>query len=91
VAAGRTDAAIALTENSPAPTTTAAPQWRVIDLITVVAVRLQAADHIGVTETLEAAVREATIQRLPYQLQRVRGTDGRELHDIRTAESQSLD
>ncbi|MFB7741901.1 helix-turn-helix domain-containing protein [Streptomyces sp. NPDC056132] len=75
---GRVDVAIQLTESSPAPTLTVAPQWRVIELVTVAGIMLAAHDLHGATTALDAAVSEATAQRLPHQLQRViRTAEGR--------------
>ncbi|MBO2454192.1 helix-turn-helix transcriptional regulator [Actinomadura barringtoniae] len=90
LATGRTNAAIDLVDRSPAPTTTVAPQWRVIELVTVANVRLLAGDPSGAHESLEAAVREAATQRLPHQLQRVMRTAGDHLPEIKINAAQAL-
>jgi len=74
VATGRAREAIRLVGASPAPTTTVALQWRVIELVTVGHVQLLAGDRNGAAESLDAAVREAVVQRLPHQLQRIMRT-----------------
>ncbi|WP_178880408.1 helix-turn-helix domain-containing protein [Streptomyces acidiscabies] len=71
VTTGRITEAIQLVEHGPAPTTAVAPQWHVIQRITMAHVQLFADDRKGAREFLEAAVREAAVQRLPHQLQRV--------------------
>ncbi|WP_433892744.1 helix-turn-helix domain-containing protein [Streptomyces sp. CA-111067] len=90
VATGRTAAAIRLVENDPVPASTVAPQWRVIAMVTTAHVRLNAADHHGAAGMLTAAINEATIQRLPHQLQRVNRVAGRHLPDITTAGQEAL-
>ncbi|MEW1829033.1 helix-turn-helix domain-containing protein [Streptomyces sp. NPDC088196] len=92
MATDRTDIAIQLIEQgSPVPTTTVAPQWRVIELITVAQVRLAADDHGNAAQSLHTAVDEAVRQRLPHQLQRiVRAADHR-LPEIREAADHALD
>ncbi|QNP68826.1 hypothetical protein IAG44_04705 [Streptomyces roseirectus] len=66
MATGRTAEAIRLVEHGgPATATAVAPQWRVIQRITMAHVQLLAADDTGAAELLEDAVREATAQRLP--------------------------
>jgi transcriptional regulator with XRE-family HTH domain len=92
MATGRTDIAIQLIEQgSPVPTTTVAPQWRVIELITVAQVRLAADDHGSAAQSLHTAVDEAVRQRLPHQLQRiVRAADYR-LPEIREVADHALD
>ncbi|MFM9442605.1 helix-turn-helix domain-containing protein [Streptomyces acidiscabies] len=79
MATGRTTEAIRLVElGGPAATIAVAPQWHVIQRITMAHVRLLAADRMGAVELLEDAVREAAAQRLPHQLQRViRVAEGR--------------
>ncbi|MFD9483635.1 helix-turn-helix domain-containing protein [Streptomyces sp. NPDC059991] len=91
VATGRTATAIRLVEDSPAPTTTVAPQWRVIELVTVAHIMLLADDLRGATATLETAVAEATTQRLPHQLQRIIRTAGNRLPELRAAAAEVLD
>ncbi|MEV7886927.1 helix-turn-helix domain-containing protein [Streptomyces sp. NPDC002817] len=92
ISTGRTDAAVGLVERgSPVPTTTVAPQWRVIELVTVAQVRLIAKDPTGAAQSLGTAVGEAIRQRLPHQLQRImRAADGR-LPDIAETAGQALD
>jgi transcriptional regulator with XRE-family HTH domain len=90
-ATGRTNAAIKLAEQGPAPTTTAAPQWRVIHMVTAAGVRLRAEDRGGAGQLLEAAIGEATALRLPHQLQRIIRAAGRDLPDITEAAAQALD
>ena len=92
MATDRTDIAIQLIEQgSPVPTTTVAPQWRVIELITVAQVRLAADDQGSAAQSLHTAVDEAVRQRLPHQLQRiVRAADHR-LPEIREVADHALD
>ncbi|MEC4020487.1 helix-turn-helix domain-containing protein [Streptomyces sp. H27-D2] len=90
VATGRPAEAIRLADSSPAPTMTVAPQWRVIELVTVAHVRLLADDRNGAAESLTVAVREAVTQRLPHQLQRVVRTAGGHLPAVRDLASQAL-
>ncbi|UKY47881.1 hypothetical protein [Streptomyces inhibens] len=91
VSTGRTDVAMRLVEQSPAPTTVVAPQWRVIELITVAHVQLLADDRGGAAESLDSAIREAATQRLPHQLQRIMRTAGARLPAQHAAASQSLE
>ncbi|CAL9312636.1 helix-turn-helix domain-containing protein [Streptomyces sp. SudanB182_2057] len=89
---GRTDVAIQLVERgSPVPTTTVAPQWRVIELITVAQVRLAADDRGGAAQSLHSAVEEAVRQRLPHQLQRIVRAAHRRLPEIRDVAAHALD
>lgn len=91
IGTGRTRAAIRRAEQgAPAPSTSVAPQWRVIELITTGRVRLLAGDHQGATELLVGAVREARAQRLPHQLQRVLRAAGGTLPAARDAADQAL-
>lgn len=91
LATGRPDAAVHHADRSPAPTTAVAPQWRVIELVTLGRVQLLAHDRRGAGESLTAAAREAAAQRLPHQLQRIiRAADDR-LQDIRGLAQQELD
>ncbi|MER0476928.1 helix-turn-helix transcriptional regulator [Streptomyces sp. Edi2] len=72
VATGRPRTAIREVEcGAPTATTTVAPQWRVIELITVGRVRMLAGDARAAADLFDAATREATVQRLPHQLQRI--------------------
>ncbi|MEU1819957.1 helix-turn-helix transcriptional regulator [Streptomyces abikoensis] len=87
----RARAAIRLVEEQPTLTTTVAPQWRVIELVTVAQVRLIGTDHIGAAEALNAAVGEAAIQRLPHQLQRIMRAAGQRLPEVRAAAGDALD
>lgn len=91
IATGRADVAIRLVEQSPTPTTAVAPQWRVIELVTVAHVQLLAEDRAGSSESLSVAVREATTQRLPHQLQRIMRTANGRLPDVHEAAAQELD
>ncbi|MFD9818805.1 helix-turn-helix domain-containing protein [Streptomyces violascens] len=88
---GRVPAAIRLVENSPTPTTTVAPQWRVIELVTIAHIMLLADDLGGATTTLETAVGEATAQRLPHQLQRIMRTAATRLPDVQGTAAQALE
>lgn len=90
VATGRTAAAIRLIEDDPVPASTVAPQWRVIAMVTTAHVRLNAADDHGAAGMLSAAINEATIQRLPHQLQRINRVAGWHLPDITTAGQEAL-
>ncbi|MEV5104638.1 helix-turn-helix domain-containing protein [Streptomyces massasporeus] len=90
IATGRTHEAIRLVEHSPTPTTTVAPQWRVIELVTVGHVQLLADDRNGAAESLDIAVREAVAQRLPHQLQRVMRTAAGRLSAAYDAAAQAL-
>ncbi|MFF3271706.1 helix-turn-helix domain-containing protein [Streptomyces chrestomyceticus] len=91
VSTGRTGAAMRLVEHSPAPTTVVAPQWRVIELITVAHVQLLADDRNGAAQSLDIAIQEAVMQRLPHQLQRIMRTAGTRLPALRVDASQCLD
>ncbi|CAM5322429.1 helix-turn-helix domain-containing protein [Streptomyces abikoensis] len=91
LATGRAPAAIRLVEERPALTTRVAPQWRVIELVTVAQVRLIGGDRAGAAEALDVAVSEAVVQRLPHQLQRMMRAAGRRLPDIRAAAGEALD
>ena len=90
VATGRADIAIGLIDHSPAPTTTVAPQWHVIERVTVADVQLLAGDHSGAHRSLEIAIREAAPQRLPHQLQRIIRTAGYRLPEIYGVARQAL-
>ncbi|MFI0484348.1 helix-turn-helix domain-containing protein [Actinomadura sp. 9N215] len=87
---GRADNAIGLADDPPSCTTTVAPQWHVIEQITVAGVRLRAGDHNGARECLDIAVREAVTQRLPHQLQRITRTAGGQLPETRADAEQAL-
>lgn len=91
IATGRANAAIRLATNGPTHTSTVAPQWRVIELITIVHVHLLADDRSTARQSLDAAIQEATLQRLPHQLQRITRIAGDLLPDTRTAASQALE
>jgi transcriptional regulator with XRE-family HTH domain len=92
MATRRTDIAIHLVEQgSPVPTTTVAPQWRVIELITVAQVRLAADDCSGAAQSLHTAVDEAVRQRLPHQLQRIVRAAHHRLPEIREVADHALD
>ncbi|GAA2657576.1 XRE family transcriptional regulator [Streptomyces lunalinharesii] len=90
IATGRVHLAIQRAENTPTPTTAVAPQWRVIEQVTVAHVRLHAQDHGGAAESLHTAVQEAVRQRLPHQLQRVVRTAGEQLPELRDAAEHAL-
>ncbi|MGW2587331.1 hypothetical protein ACWCYZ_39690 [Streptomyces virginiae] len=68
----------------------AAPQWRVIELITTGRVRLLAGDRRGATELLVGAVREARVQRLTHQLQCALSAASEALPDARESAEQGL-
>ncbi|MEV5873698.1 helix-turn-helix transcriptional regulator [Streptomyces sp. NPDC052101] len=91
VSTGRTRAAMQLVNHSPAPTTVVAPQWRVIELVTVAHVQLLADDRMGAAQSLDIAIREAVAQRLPHQLQRITRTAETRLPTQHATASQSLD
>ncbi|MFJ5307460.1 helix-turn-helix domain-containing protein [Streptomyces sp. NPDC088350] len=92
MATERTDIAIQLIEQgSPVPTTTVAPQWRVIELITVAQVRLAADDPGSAAQSLHTAVDEAVRQRLPHQLQRIVRAAQYQLPEIREVAGHALD
>lgn len=91
LATGRAHAAIRLAEEQPALTTTVAPQWRVIELITVAQVRLIGEDRAGAAEALEVALGEAMVQRLPHQVQRILRAAGQRLSDIHAVAGEALD
>ncbi|GGW97412.1 hypothetical protein GCM10010383_29120 [Streptomyces lomondensis] len=91
IATGQVDTAIRLVEHSPVLTTTVAPQWRVIELVTVAHVQLLADDRGGAVESLDIAVREAVVQRLPHQLQRIMRTATGRLPEIHDTAAQALD
>lgn len=92
ISTGRIDVAIQLVEQgSPTPTTTVAPQWRVIELITVAQVRLAADDCGGAAQSLHTAVDEAVRQRLPHQLQRIVRAAHHRLPEIKEVAVHALD
>ncbi|MFG3010085.1 helix-turn-helix domain-containing protein [Streptomyces cinerochromogenes] len=91
VATGRTKAAMRLVEQSPVPTTVVAPQWRVIELVTVAHVQLLAEDRSGAAQSLDIAIQEAVTQRLPHQLQRIMRTASKGLAPQHARASQSLE
>ncbi|MFD3582884.1 helix-turn-helix domain-containing protein [Streptomyces sp. NPDC058683] len=91
VSTGRTKAAMRLVETSPVPTTVVAPQWRVIELITVAHVQLLADDRSSAAGSLDTATREAVTQRLPHQLQRIMRTAGTRLPAQQAAAADFLD
>ncbi|WP_106974506.1 helix-turn-helix domain-containing protein [Streptomyces iakyrus] len=91
IATGRVDTAIRLVEQTPVLTTTVAPQWRVIELVTVGHVQLLADDRSGAVESLDMAVREAVVQRLPHQLQRIMRTATGHLPEIHDTAARALD
>ncbi|MFI0409066.1 helix-turn-helix transcriptional regulator [Actinomadura sp. 3N508] len=91
VATDRAATAIRLADDPPAATTTVAPQWHVIQFVTIAGVRLRAGDRTGSRESLEAAIREASAQRLPHQLQRILRTASGHLPDIHADAEQALD
>ncbi|MEU2868636.1 helix-turn-helix domain-containing protein [Streptomyces olivoreticuli] len=88
---GRAHAAVRLVKERPALTTTVAPQWRVIELITVAQVRLVGEDRAGAAEALKVALGEAMVQRLPHQVQRILRAAGQRLPDIHAAAGEALD
>ncbi|MEU3499917.1 helix-turn-helix domain-containing protein [Streptomyces hundungensis] len=87
----RVTVAIRLIEDSPTPTLAVAPQWRVIELITVAGIMLAAHDVRGATTALDSAVGEATVQRLPHQLQRIMRTAGSRLPEVHGAAELALE
>ncbi|MCG7524599.1 helix-turn-helix domain-containing protein [Streptomyces sp. OfavH-34-F] len=91
VSTGRTEAAMRLVERSLVPTTVVAPQWRVIELVTVAHVQLLAGDRNGAAQSLDTATREAVTQRLPHQLQRIMRTAGTRLPTQRSTAGRNLD
>jgi hypothetical protein len=91
VATGRVNAAIRLAANGPAHTSTVAPQWRVIELVTVAHVHLLAGGRDIACQSLDTAIQEATLQQLPHQLQRITRIAGDLLPDTRIAASQALE
>ncbi|MEW2582914.1 helix-turn-helix domain-containing protein [Streptomyces virginiae] len=92
VSTGRAREAIRLAEDQvPSRTIAVAPQWRVIELITTGSVRVLAGDRHGATDLLLGAVREATAQRLPHQLQRVLRAAGEGLPEVRNAAGDALE
>ncbi|MER5299712.1 helix-turn-helix transcriptional regulator [Streptomyces lasiicapitis] len=88
---GRVRAAIQLADSAPAPTMAVAPQWRVIELVTVAHVRLIGNDSTRVAECLNGALDEAVRQRLPHQLQRIIRTATGRLPDLHDAAAMALD
>ncbi|WP_198358221.1 helix-turn-helix domain-containing protein [Streptomyces fildesensis] len=91
IATGRPQEAIRLADDSPVPTTRVAPQWRVIELVTVGHVRLLADDRTGASEALSSAIAEAVAQRLPHQLQRIIRTAHSAMPGTRDLAAQALD
>lgn len=86
----RAPAAIRLVEECPVLTTRGAPQWRVIELVTVAQVRLIGGDRAGAAEALDVALGEAVVQRLPQQVQRMMRAAGQRLPGIRAAVGEAL-
>ncbi|GAA0480257.1 helix-turn-helix domain-containing protein [Streptomyces stramineus] len=82
VTTGRIRDAIRLIDITPVLTTPVAPQWRVIELVTVGHVRLLGGDRTGAEQPLTQATAEGAAQRLPHQLQRVIRTAGQQLPDV---------
>ena len=68
-----------------------APQWRVIELVTIANVHLLADNRSTARRSLDTAIQEATLQRLPHQLQRITRIAGDLLPDTRTAAAQALE
>ncbi|WP_225882299.1 helix-turn-helix domain-containing protein [Streptomyces aureocirculatus] len=91
LATGRAAAAIDLVETGPALTSTVAPQWRVIEAVTVGHVQLLAGDFTGAAQSLSVAIGEAGRQRLPHQLQRVIRTAWPHLPTVRDEAERALD
>jgi transcriptional regulator with XRE-family HTH domain len=92
ISTGRIDNAVHLVDQgSPVPTTTVAPQWRVIELITAARVQLTADHRGGATQSLHTAVDEAVRQRLPHQLQRIVRAAENQLPEIKEAAGHALD
>ncbi|MFE0423790.1 helix-turn-helix transcriptional regulator [Streptomyces sp. NPDC058953] len=91
MATGRTREAILLVDGRPTPTTAVAPQWRVIELTTVGRVRLLGGDPRGAADCLTAATREATVQRLPHQLQRIMRAAGAQQPECRDTAGAALE
>ncbi|MFD9812878.1 helix-turn-helix domain-containing protein [Streptomyces sp. NPDC059080] len=91
VSTGRTDLAMRLVEHGPTAGIGVAPQWRVIELVTVAHVQLLADDRGGAAQSLDRAILEAAAQRLPHQLQRVMRIAGTGLPAQHAAASRSLD
>ena len=60
IATGRVDAAIRFSADGPGHTSTVAPQWRVIELVTIVHVHLLAGDRDTACQSVDAAIQEAT-------------------------------
>ncbi|MFF5716610.1 helix-turn-helix domain-containing protein [Streptomyces buecherae] len=91
IATGRTRTAVRLLDNAPTRTMVAAPQWRVIELVTVAHTQLVAGDRAGGAQCLEDALSEAARQRLPHQVQRIiRSAQGR-LPDLHAAATRALE
>ncbi|MFD7581821.1 helix-turn-helix domain-containing protein [Kitasatospora sp. NPDC059817] len=68
---GRVAEAVRQLDGAPAAGLGATPQWRIIAAITAGEVLLRKGDPTGAAQQLSAAVGEATLHRLPHQLQRV--------------------
>lgn len=90
VTTGRIRDAIGLIDTTPAPTTPVAPQWRVIELVTVGHVQLVGDDRPGAEQSLTRATAEAVAQRLPHQLQRIIRSVGQRLPDVAMTAMQHL-
>ncbi|MHB6912762.1 helix-turn-helix domain-containing protein [Streptomyces sp. DB-54] len=90
IGTGRTRAAIEVCENAPAPTMTVAPQWRVIELITVAHVQLIGGAPSAAAACFHSALGEAVRQRLPHQLQRIIRTAADRLPEVREAAGVAL-
>ncbi|MFH8350096.1 helix-turn-helix domain-containing protein [Streptomyces sp. NPDC018045] len=88
---GQLDAAMQLVETCPKPATTAAPQWHVIEMISVGDVRLQIGDSAGAADLLNEATEAAAHQRLPHQLQRIMRAAGDGLAETRRTAALALE
>ncbi|MEW2581391.1 helix-turn-helix domain-containing protein [Streptomyces syringium] len=90
VTTGRIRDAIRLIDATPVPTTLVAPQWRVIELVTVGHVQLLGGDRPGAEQSLGQATAEAAAQRLPHQLQRIIRTAGQQLPGVAVTATEHL-
>jgi hypothetical protein len=91
IATGRSEAAIGLADASHGNSTMAAPQWQIIEMVTIAQVHLLAGDHSAAAHSLDTAAHRALAQRLPHQLQRIMRIAAGRLPGVRDAASDALD
>ncbi len=85
IGTGRATLAAELTRTEHTTATPAAPQWQVIERVTLGEVYLAAGDHDDAAHALRAAITAAETHHLPHQLQRaIRAAHTGRLTDVKT-------